>query len=170
MNLFIQFSGKILSSTPTSSSRQHFTLTISSSGCFGERGTIMPPKWTGSYAQDLIYRDLRDGTIGPHMTAAQAQATRPEFLEYEDPNKFEEYFNKMRQKAIVAKDLSKKDYQGLMNDRVNHHPIEPFSEARGFPRWEGSDAEQMLKEHVGKNFKCSLCKSSASTSNKKSAW
>jgi hypothetical protein len=54
----------------------------------------------------------------------------------------------MRQKAIVAKDLSKKDYQGLMNDRVNHHPIEPFSEARGYPRWEGSDAERMLKEHV----------------------
>jgi hypothetical protein len=108
----------------------------------------MPPKWKGSYAQDLLYRDLRDGTIGPHMTAAQAQATRPEFLEYEDPDKFEEYFNKMRQKAIVAKDLSKKDYQGLMNDRVNHHPIEPFSEARGYPRWEGSDAERMLKEHV----------------------
>ncbi len=92
-----------------------------------------------------MYRDLWDGTIWQSgMMAEEVQHTRDKYMAW-DPEKFAKYFKKMLQKAVDSKEWGKQDYEGLLNDRKNH-PIEPFNEAQGYPRWEGSDAEHLLKQ------------------------
>lgn len=110
-------------------------------------------KWANSKAKKLLLQDLSDGTIpldaedmGPQTVYMQ----RPEFAEI-PYNRFRDRLNNMRKTIRLSKMQASSDGNALAHDRVAHP--KRLTNHRGERRWEGSDAEWLLKLDIenGKN-------------------
>ena len=108
--------------------------------------------WQFSKAQQILKLDIKEGLItldrfdaltNPHATKAEeAYKMRPEFQKY-SLDKFEEYLESMRVSIEKSKSRAIRDNNAVMQFREIHP--KPPKNHRGEPRWEGSNAEELLK-------------------------
>ena len=105
--------------------------------------------WKNSEAKRLLYKDLLSGDIpldaeqmGPQVVFYQ----RVEFTEFKHTN-FCTNLRNMRANIIASKKRATFDSDALAHDR-RAFPKKSHNH-RGVPRWEGSEAEELLKIDVG---------------------
>ena len=103
------------------------------------------PEWATSKAKMLLEKDLLSGSIpldAADMEPREVYLQRPEFSEIEY-TKFRTNLNSLRKSHREAQSLADSDLAALQHDLVLH-PIKQTNH-RGEPRWEGSDAQRLLR-------------------------
>jgi hypothetical protein len=106
-----------------------------------------PPKaksWRNSDAKKLLQHDLATGIIplsGRVMNAAAVFATRPEYALFPE-NKFANRLSKLRTEARTCN--TRRDIDNVAYE----HDRRLYPHEGGVLRWEGSAAEQLLKEDI----------------------
>ena len=124
----------------------------------------MPPKkkknaeddedddWSKSKGRKLLFEDIRSGRIPEAMHWMTAYQLHPEFAVGETPEKAESLFaGRLRSaRAIIARKAgrSAEELAMLRADRQTHPA--PATNHWGEPRWEGSEAQKLLKDDVKK--------------------
>lgn len=119
--------------------------------------TIMPKKkeitWKDSEAKRLLIKDLTSGNIPldpKEMEPAQVYLQRPEFASFAYEH-FRDRLRDLRAQIRASKHCASSDSAALAHDR-RIYPKKTHNH-RGEPRWEGSEAERLLKQDMdeGKN-------------------
>jgi hypothetical protein len=101
--------------------------------------------WRSSKAKSLLTEDLVNETIplsNDEMDAYDVYLSRVEFTEFPF-NNFRNNLRALRKKIEEKRQLALEEDAALEHDR-NLFPKSEFNQ-RGQPRWEGSDAERLLK-------------------------
>lgn len=104
--------------------------------------------WRTSEAKKLLEQYLRDGTIplsGREMGSQEVYRFHPSFAEYPYES-FPKRLAKLRSEARTKTRSANSEIDALNQDRA-HFPVQAES-ANGILRWEGSDAEALLKLDV----------------------
>jgi hypothetical protein len=105
-----------------------------------------PTPWLHSTAKRKLYDDIVSGRVGFN------DKPRVVFSMHDGFYKRYEYCNFRSNLLALKKDVQENlaraefDSKALENDRKKHPP--PSMDPRGYPVWNGSDAERMLKEDV----------------------
>lgn len=132
---------------------RHFTipkaeLTMVDDHIFDPPGARRPPppkKWGQSKAKQLLQRDLATGSIplsGHLMNARQVYDSRPEYAMFPF-DLFPRRLSALRTEAKAQNNRRNLDSQAYAHDRqLFPHPTHSTN---GTPRWEGSEAERLLK-------------------------
>jgi hypothetical protein len=104
--------------------------------------------WAKSDAKRILEAELKKGTIpldASDMAPDVVYLQHPEFATFQY-EKFRDNLNKLRKKIKGKKTRSELDSLALQRDRKSHP--KPEKNNRGEPRWEGSEAERLLKLDV----------------------
>ena len=107
---------------------------------------LMP--WTECTARTLLRSDLMNGVVplsGYVMNARRVQQTRPEYMAY-DLEFFSKRLSTMRANMRQQHSNSHQDSMAYAHDRVMYPT--PTHNPNGILRWEGSDAETLLRADV----------------------
>ena len=102
-------------------------------------------EWKNSKAKKLLWKDLMNEDIpldAHEMSPEDVYLQRPEFSDF-PYEQFRDRLNYLRKRIIEDKKLSASDSAALAHDR-RIHPKKATNH-RGEPRWEGSEAERLLK-------------------------
>ena len=116
--------------------------------------------WLDSTGRRLLFDDVRDGTIPDSMDHATAFSTRPEFIVGETAAEALRLFKgrlTSARKIIYERNTRAETELALLRiDRATRPP--PATNHRGEPRWDGSEAQRLLKHDVaiGKHIGISL--------------
>ena len=105
--------------------------------------------WKDSKLRGILYQLLMSGTIPLDEDAMGPKDVcnfRPEEFKEIECERFKTNLKAMRKRIIEKKNYSATDTAGLAHDRMIY-PKNPFNH-RGEPRWEGSEAERLLKKDV----------------------
>jgi hypothetical protein len=106
------------------------------------------PDWRKSKAKRLLEEDLTKGTIpleSDEMGAREVYGQRPEFSEFEYAH-FTDRLRDLRKQIGQKKDIAFADCAALARDRAIYP--KPAHNHRGEPRWEGSEAERLLRADI----------------------
>lgn len=101
-----------------------------------------------SDAKRILEAELKNGSIpldSSDMAPDVVYFQHPEFATYPYET-FRDNLNKLRKKVKAKKTRSELDSLALRHDRKSHP--KPEKNNRGEPRWEGSEAERLLKLDV----------------------
>jgi len=107
----------------------------------------MPPKkkppWRGSHARHLLQTDIVGGIVTKDDDPQDVYASRPEYAPFKE--NFAKYLKSLLE--IVAREKKYADMasKALENDRRIHPPS---NDPRGYPVFQGSEAEKRLKEDI----------------------
>ena len=104
-----------------------------------------PVKWAKSEAKKRLYKDILAGKLDG-KTAREVYNSRPDCQVYEFKN-FGPNLARLRASIAKYQHLADEDSRNLAHDRQIPHPQAAFN-PRGYPRWEGSEAECLLKLDV----------------------
>lgn len=114
--------------------------------------------WLNSEGRKLLLRDLKDGTISRTMDWQTVFHTRQEFAVGPTHAEALRLFETRFRTAVNINDEKATRAQHemvlLQQDRAVH-PI-PKMNHRGEPRWEGSEAQKLLKEDIKNNAHSNL--------------
>ena len=104
-------------------------------------------EWQYSYAKKLLTEDLLSGKIpldSESMTPQEAYLQRPEYAD-SDPNykRFPNRLRALREQLLAKNDRADADREAFLHDRKLHP--KPARNHRGELRWEGSEAERLLR-------------------------
>jgi len=110
----------------------------------------MPKKknWQNSEAKKLLLQDLRSGliTLDTKMTPMEVYCQRPEFAEFGGYKNFPSRLRSARQQISSKNDRCVSDSDALAHDRRIYPKA--ATNYRGEPRWEGSEAERLLRHDM----------------------
>jgi hypothetical protein len=107
---------------------------------------LMP--WEKCTARTLLQRDLMDGVVplsGYVMNASKVQQTRPEYMAY-DLDFFNTRLQTMRANMRKQHTNSQQDAISYAHDRLMFPT--PTHNPNGILRWEGSEAETLLRTDI----------------------
>lgn len=104
--------------------------------------------WTQSWAREQLYTDVYLGAITDDMDDATAFASRVEFAQYDGTRLFPARLKRMRKRVNELKSKSEKELAALQRDRQTDVGKLPLFNHWGEPRWEGSEAQRLLKEDI----------------------
>ena len=105
--------------------------------------------WLDSQARALLMQDIIDGVVPPEpdnsMPTQTIFTSRPEYASYGYAN-FSSRLSSLRK--IVARDKTRADddLEAFLKYKANN--IIHTHNARGYPEWDGSDAQKQLKEDI----------------------
>ena len=110
----------------------------------------MPPKkkekkpvWRGSNAQRLLEKDVVDGVVTDKDDPWDVFLSRPEFAPFDEY--FPKYVKSLLQKVARERKHADVASAALSNDRRIDPPTD---DPRGYPVFQGSEAERQLKEDM----------------------
>jgi hypothetical protein len=106
--------------------------------------------WRNSEARRILNEGLQSGDIPFDADPHALYESRLEFQAFPF-NQFRERFCYIQKTIKEGKDASASDLAALISDRMNHlvQNNDVFGKKR---RWEGSDAEKLLRSDVSQNF------------------
>jgi hypothetical protein len=114
--------------------------------------------WLNSDGRKLLLRDLKDGTINRTMNWQTVFHTRPEFALGPTNSEALRLFESRFSSAVKINDekaaRAQHEMALLRQDRMVH-PI-PQKNHRGEPRWDGSEAQKLLKADIKNNAHATL--------------
>jgi hypothetical protein len=105
-------------------------------------------KWRDSEAKKQLITDLKDGTVplrAVDMPPLDVYNSRPVYQEH-GYEQFRDRLNALRKQIREKRDNSLQDAAALEHDRAIHPKAS--HDHRGILRWEGSEAEQQLRQDV----------------------
>jgi hypothetical protein len=102
-------------------------------------------KWRDSEAKKHLLQDLDLGIITDEMDAREVYMLREEYQEFEF-EKFRDRLRDYKKKKAEKTTRSFAEEQARQEDVQDHPP--PSHNHRGVPRWEGSEAQKLLKVDV----------------------
>jgi hypothetical protein len=105
------------------------------------------PKWETSEAKKLLQKDLEEGRVTAQMAPDEVYAMKDEYREFKYEN-FRNNLLTLKKKAEQNGDSAAFDSAALANDEKIYP--RPATAAAGYPRWDRSDAERLLKVDVDK--------------------
>ena len=103
-------------------------------------------KWITSYARQKLTEDIVDGVVTEDMDAKSVYEMHEGLYK---PFKFMNFKQNIKScHAAVKRDKghAQNDAAEIAHDRDLHPPVQ--TNARGYPRWHGSDAERWLKHDM----------------------
>jgi hypothetical protein len=104
-----------------------------------------PPAWGKSEAKKTLLNDILKGIVKRGDPPAEVWASREIFKQY-DISRFGPNFRRLVDWVDNARSRATADAAAVANDR-DLHPASEIS-SRGYPRWNGSVAERLLKEDI----------------------
>jgi len=104
--------------------------------------------WTQSWAREQLYRDVYLGVITDDMDDATAFASRDEFALFDGMRFFPSRLERMRKRVAELKSKSARELAALQRDRQTDVGKLPLFNHWGEPRWDGSEAQRLLKEDI----------------------
>ena len=110
-----------------------------------KKKTADPTDWKSSKAKQLLEKDLKEGTIpltSAEMSPKIVYHQREEFRQF-DYEHFRNRLNDLRKRIRDKNNRASAESAALAHDR-RIHPKATHNH-RGEPRWEGSDAERLLR-------------------------
>jgi hypothetical protein len=113
------------------------------------RGVNEPSPWKTSRAKMLLRQDILDGKVVDSLMPKQVFGMRPEYEPYGLKN-FRSNLKSLR--GSIKDNIAKADSDSaaLAHDR-RIRPL-PTQTSKGYPRWDGSDAQRLLKEDTDKGL------------------
>ena len=105
-----------------------------------------PEPWRNSKAKKLLRKGIIDGDYPESMEPELIFYSKPEFQEY-DFDRFKDNLDNLREAIELHQDRADDDASHLAHDHLLRGDP-PAQTAKGYPRWEGSDAEKLLKADV----------------------
>jgi hypothetical protein len=111
------------------------------------------PRWIKSKAKGLLEEALMSGRIPPDdadMTAEEVCMQRTEFSEFKF-DQFEKNLDSLRKAHLGKIDCANSDSASLAHDRRPDCRPKKTHNFRGEPRWEGGEAERLLKIDITAN-------------------
>jgi hypothetical protein len=106
--------------------------------------------WRNSEAQRILNEGFLQGDIPLDADPLALYQSRSEFQDFPF-SQFRDRLRYLRKKIKESKDVSAADYAALISDRKNH-PVQSLVTFSNKRRWEGSDAESLLRSDVSKNI------------------
>ena len=109
----------------------------------------MPPKkkkgpvWRNSRAQYLLRQDIVKGQVTEDDDPSIVFNSRPEFAPFEA--KFPKYLETLLERVSEERELAARASDALANDKRLHPPA---NDPRGYPVFQGSQAERLLKQDM----------------------
>jgi hypothetical protein len=104
-----------------------------------------PSPWKDSRAKMLLRQDILDGKVTTSMMPQQVFEMRAEYKPY-GIKRFRSNLYSLRSSIKENQGKADSDSAALMHDR-RIHPKAAYT-PKGYPRWDGSDAQRLLKEDV----------------------
>jgi hypothetical protein len=104
-----------------------------------------PSKWKDSRAKMLLRQDILDGKVTASMKPKQVFEMRAEYKPYGIKN-FRSNLYSLRSVTKENQQKADSDAAALAHDRCIH-PKAVYT-PKGYPRWDGSDAQRFLKEDM----------------------
>jgi hypothetical protein len=104
---------------------------------------IIQRPWRNSVASKLLTRDIEQGAINDETAPREAYRLRAEYQQH-DYNQFRARLNDYRTKMRKKKLQSQVEVEALLHDLQIHQA----AQHGGAPRWDGSEAQQLLREAV----------------------
>ena len=107
-------------------------------------------RWAKSKARELLYADIIDGKIpldknDKSMKLKEIYNLCPEFKEY-SYKKFSSRLRSLQKIVIALKNRAKADQEAYQNFIENHQPS--LFTHKGYIQWQGSKAQEKLKEDM----------------------
>jgi hypothetical protein len=102
-------------------------------------------KWQDSRAKKKLTKDILSGKVPPEWKPKRVLATRPELYKPYEKN-FGNNLRNLRKALIMQQDRADEDDAAVQHD-LGLYPRLP-ADARGYPRWDGSAAQQLLIQDV----------------------
>ena len=118
-----------------------------------EKNKNKPPRWIKSKAKGLLEEDLKSGRIpldDADMTAEEVYMQRTEFAEFKF-EQFETNLDSLRKVHLDKIDRANSDSAALAHDRGPNCRPKKTHNYRGEPRWDGGEAERLLKLDITAN-------------------
>jgi hypothetical protein len=116
-------------------------------------------KWKKSRARALLYQDIKEGWVPLHAKDDNGKSTmklkdiydmHPEYAEYEY-SKFSSRVSGVRKIIQECVGRAAVDLEAFNNFKANN-PVSQFSH-KGYEQWQGSDAQEYLKEDIDQFLK-----------------
>ena len=92
----------------------------------------------------VAVKDIVEGRVTESMKPKEVHTMRPEYAAPYKSTNFSTNLRNLHAAIKVDQGKAASDAAALEHDR-NLHPVAAFT-SKGYPRWEGSDAERLLKE------------------------
>lgn len=112
-------------------------------------GTNEPPAWEHSPAKQLLRREILEEKVTPEMKPKQVWLRHDVYQQYKLSN-FGTNLRNLRTALKEGQEAAAFDSAALARARIVH-PVAATT-PRGYPRWDGSDAQKLLKHHVEKKL------------------
>jgi hypothetical protein len=116
-----------------------------SAPCAMVKKTKPPAPWQNSQAKMILRQVILDGEVVDSMKPKKVFEMRPEYTAYKLAN-FRSNLKTLRDSIKVEHAKADYDSAALAHD-LRIRPL-PAQTSWGYPRWDGSDAEQFLKEDI----------------------
>ena len=104
-----------------------------------------PSKWKDSEAKMLLQQDILDGKVTASMKPKEVFEMRAEYKAYGMKN-FRSNLYSLRSSMKENQQKADSDAAALAHDR-RIHPKVAYT-PKGYPRWDGSEAQRLLKEDM----------------------
>jgi hypothetical protein len=104
-----------------------------------------PPKWEKSPAKELLTQEILADIVKAHMKPKAVWLTHDEYKAY-PLDRFGNNLRNLREQILKLKGRSEFDAVSVAHDLALHPPVP--NHPRGYPRWEGSEAQKQLKKDV----------------------
>jgi hypothetical protein len=111
------------------------------------------PRWAKSKAKGLLEEDIKSGRVpldDADMNAAAVYMQRPAFSDFKF-EQFEKNLASLRNAHLVKIDCATSDAAALAHDRGPHCRPKQTHNRLGKLRWEGGEAERLLKLDIAAN-------------------
>ena len=121
------------------------------------RSKDQPPDWKTSIAKQMLRQAILEGKVPATMKPHQVY-TLPELKNWLSPypyNNFVGNLRRLRQRILEDQNRATADYNAMLHD-LELHPRE-LNNARGYPRWDGSEAQDRVKRDVAEG-KHNICR------------
>jgi hypothetical protein len=104
-----------------------------------------PSKWKDSEAKMLLQQDILDGKVTASMKPKEVFEMRAEYKVYGMKN-FRPNLYSLRSSISANQQKADSDAVALVHDRRIHPKV--AHTPKGYPRWDGSEAQRLLKEDM----------------------
>jgi hypothetical protein len=106
-----------------------------------------PSPWRNSQAKHLLKEDIVKGLVYSSMPAKEVYQMRPEWYKRYKFNNFKTNLDSLHKRITKDKDRADEDLAAFLHDMaILPHPTN--AAAAAYPRWQDSEAEQLLKSDI----------------------
>jgi hypothetical protein len=107
-----------------------------------------PSPWRNSHAKQLLKEDIVEGRVSSSMPVKDVYEMRPTWYKRYKFNNFKTNLNGLRKRIRKDKDRADEDLAAYLHD-MQIPPTPPMApRAAAYPRWQDSEAEQLLKSDI----------------------